>query len=182
MKLVCPECGATGSIAQFSSDVDARAVCEQLAALPAELGTPLLRYLALWRPAKRALTWPHARRLLEDLVQLMQSPAVHRRGRDWPVTPAMWRQALVQMTEQRARLQLPLRSHGYLLEIVAGLADRAEAKAEDRHEADLRAGFRPASADTPQPVRAEEPADAQRLFAAQLARIEARRKKQEKTS
>lgn len=142
MRLVCPECGATGSVAQFSADPDARAVAEMLAQQPASLGAPLLGYLGLFRPAKRALTWPRAHRLLQELCELMQSPAVQRRGRDWPVTPQMWQAALVQMVDGRDRLTLPLKSHGYLLEIVVGLADKAEAHAETKHDADLRAGFK----------------------------------------
>lgn len=142
MRLTCPECGAVGSIAQFASDIDARAVGELLAKAPAELGIPMLGYVSLFRPAKRVLTWPRARRLMADLMELMAAPCVQRRGRDWPVTPAMWRQALEQMVDNRPRLTLPLKSHGYLLEIVAGLADKVAATAEDKRESDLRAGFK----------------------------------------
>jgi len=142
MRLICPECGAVGSMAQFATDVDARAVAELLARAPAQMGIPMLAYVSLFRPSKRVLTWPRARRLLADLEALMGSGFIHRRGQYLGVTRDMWRQALEQMTDARPRLTLPLKSHGYLLEIVIGLADKAAASIEDKREAELRAGLK----------------------------------------
>lgn len=142
MRLTCPECGAVGSIAQFTADADARAVGERLAALAPDLGIPVMRYMGLFRPNQRGLTWPRARRLLEDLAEMMGSPAIQRGGKDWPVTREMWRQALEHMADKRSTLTLPLQSHGYLLTIVAGLAGKAQTSAEDKHEAELRAGLK----------------------------------------
>lgn len=142
MRLICPECGAFGSISQFATDNDARVVAELLARAPADIGISMLNYVSLFRPAKRVLTWPRARRLLVDLEELMRSGCIHRRGQDLGVTRTMWRQALEQMTDARPRLTLPLKSHGYLLEIVAGLADKAAASVEDKREAELRAGLK----------------------------------------
>jgi len=158
MRLICPECGAVGSIAQFASDLDARAAVDIIAHVPGDIGIAMLGYLSLFRPAKRVLTWPRAHRLLADLQELMAAPCVQRRGKDWPVTPLMWRQALEQMVDARPRLTLPLKSHGYLLEIVAGLADKAAASAEDKREADLRAGFK-AGHDAPQRITRQQRID-----------------------
>jgi hypothetical protein len=142
MKLTCPGCGAIGSVDQFTADLEARACMAAIAELPPGTAKPVLGYLTLFRPAKRTLSWRRARKLLAELSELMASPALHRRGRDWPVTPEMWRQALEQMQDKRETLTLPLKSHGYLMEIVAGLASRAEGDAEAKQEAQLRAGFR----------------------------------------
>ncbi len=142
MKLVCPECGAVGSAAHFTGDAEARSAMATLATLPTPVIAPTVAYLGLFRPAKRVLGWRRAHALIVELAELMASPALHRRGRDWPVTPELWRQALEQMLSQREKIQTPLKSHGYLLTIVAGLASRAEATAEEKHEAELRSGFR----------------------------------------
>jgi hypothetical protein len=142
MKLTCPGCGALGSIEQFTADREARAFMATLVKLPAGLGEPVLNYLSLFRPPKRALAWSRARRLLVELAPLMEAAAVRRHGRDWRVTPDMWRRGIEQMLERRDTLTLPLKSHGYLLEIVAGLASKAEGDVETQKEAQLRSGFR----------------------------------------
>lgn len=146
MRLVCPECGAHGSLAQFASDAEWRAAAELLAGLDPAIGTPLVGYLGLFRPAQRALTPPRVHRLLAELAEFMKVPYLHRHGQDWPVTQEMWRQALEQMVDGRDRLTLPLKSHGYLLEIVSSKAQKAEdkaaASAEERHDRELRAGFK----------------------------------------
>ena len=138
MRLTCARCGCMGSIEQFSADADARRVVAIAAELGADLGPPAVRYLALFAPRKNVLTWPRARKLLEELRALISAELVQRHGRDWPVTRQMWAQALEQMTEGRDSLRLPLKSHGYLLEILAGLADKSEAQAERQREKDVR--------------------------------------------
>jgi hypothetical protein len=114
----------------FAIDADARAACERLAKLPAELGGPLLSYLGLFRPRERALSWSRVRKLLDELAPLIEAGHVRRNGRDWPVTNAAWRAGFTHMADARERLSLPLKSHGYLLEILAGDARTADARAE----------------------------------------------------
>ena len=140
MKLVCPSCGATNSADGITSDVDARAALLVAAELPADLGPLCIRYLGLFRPGKRALAWDRARRLLDELAEQIRAGTIRRRGRDWPVPVGAWRSALQTMLDKRDSLDLPLKSHGYLLEIVAGLSDRAEAQAERAAEQQLQAG------------------------------------------
>jgi hypothetical protein len=99
----------------------------------------------LFRPAKRALAWPRAKRLLQELVELIQAGKISRNGREWPAPPSAWRHGIEYVLQRRdqGRLKTPLDSHGYLLEVLAGEADKAEAKDErdrERHRADRRDG------------------------------------------
>lgn len=139
MKLVCPGCGAQGSIELFTADVDARQFAALMGRVPPQLDKPVVSYLSLFRPPKRLLTWPRARKLLEELVEAIEAGAVRRRGRDWAVTPADFKTGMEQMIAKRDKLDLPLKSHAYLLEILKSGSDKAEAKAEREKEQTLRA-------------------------------------------
>jgi hypothetical protein len=134
MQLSCPRCRTTGPIEAFTEDVDARRVVGLAAALPAQIGPLAVRYLALFAPPKRALSWARARKVLEELSAAIAISSIKRRGRDWPVTTEMWNQALQQMLDSRDSLRLPLKGQGYLFEILAHLADKSEGEAERRGE------------------------------------------------
>ncbi len=139
MKLACPSCGFTGGLEAYSSEADARTVAALCAALPAHLGPLVLRYLALFRPAKRALAWSRARKLLEELSPLIKSGTLRKRGRDWVVPVEAWATAIEQMLNMTDKLQLPLTNHNYLFEVLVGVANRAEAAQEAEREQDRRA-------------------------------------------
>ncbi len=144
MKLVCPTCSATSSAESYAGDADARATLVLAAELPGEIGAVAIRYLGLFRPGKNALRWDRARRLLEELAPMIKAGSVTRDGREWPAPPAAWRAAMQQMLDKRgAGLELPLKSHGYLLEILKGTANRAEA-AQERATEEARRDGRPA--------------------------------------
>lgn len=138
MRLTCRSCGATGSAEQVFGDAEAAEALTLAGDLDPVVARAVWPYLALFRPGSRSLTWARTRKLLEELLTLMREPTIRRHHRDWTVTPLMWRTAIEQMTGNRDRLILPLKSHGYLLEILAGLADKTEADAERLHEAGVR--------------------------------------------
>lgn len=141
MKLTCPGCGAIGSMELFTSDADARAVAALMGQIPHTMARSLTEYLSLFRPASRVIAWSRLRKLLEELLPLIQAGAVRRHGRDWSVPPAAWQSAMDQMVHGRDKLTLPLKSHGYLLEILTADANRAEAKVETASE--LQRRYRP---------------------------------------
>lgn len=151
MRLVCPSCGATHS-ADGIEDLDARAALLIAAELPAEIGATAIRYLGLFRPRERALSWGRARKLLDELLPMIQSGTIRRQGRDWPAPPAAWRAAMQTMLDGRDNLELPMKSHGYLLSILAGDANKQEARAEAVTEEQRRSGSRAAVAGEPQPL------------------------------
>lgn len=152
MRLTCPCCGATLSLEALLNDVAARQAVATALALPAALGPRLLRYLGLFRPAQRSLTWDRAASLLAELQTLIAAGHIQRNGRSWPAPHAVWQAALDAILE-RNNLTLPLKSHGYLLEIIAGMADRAEARQEDQIE-EQRRSPRPESGSGMQAVTA----------------------------
>jgi len=134
VKLVCPCCGATLSIEALLTDGAARETVAAALALPAPLGDRVLRYLALFRPASRALSWDRAGKLLHELLGPIKAAQVERNGRAWAAPLPLWEQAFDQMLANRETLRLPLKGHGYLFEVVAGLANTAEGRAEAKRE------------------------------------------------
>ncbi len=144
MRLTCPCCGATLSLEALLNDAAARQAVASALALPAGLDARLLRYLGLFRPPQRSLTWDRAARLLEELNTMISAGQIQRHGRAWPAPVEYWQRALDEITNRQ--LDLPLKSHGYLLEIIAGLGNKAEAQAEADIEARRRRS-RPADSD-----------------------------------
>ena len=138
MRLTCRSCGATGSAEAVFGDADAAEALRLAGELDPVIARAAWHYLALHRPAQRALSWARTEKLLRELLELVGQPTIRRHHRDWAVMPAMWREAMDQMQGQRDKLTLPLKGHGYLLEIVAGLADKQEAGAERSREQGTR--------------------------------------------
>jgi biotin operon repressor len=98
--------------------------------------------------------------ILEELRAPIAAAQIERHGRTWPAPLEYWKAALEQMVQLRdqAKLQLPLKSHGYLLEVIAGMSDKAEAKAESAQErAAARARPRHKPASFARRARAEAP-------------------------
>jgi hypothetical protein len=87
----------------------------------------------LFAPAKQRLRWGRVESLLAELLAMIESGRIERNGRVWPVPLDYWQMA-IEAVLANTHLRRPLKSHGYLLEILAGLADKAEAKAEIRTE------------------------------------------------
>lgn len=140
MRLKCPSCNAEMDLDVLLAHEEGRHVLAQLVTLGVPLGALLLRYVGLFRPPKRALAMSRTLALLAEVVPDIQRGAIHRKGRDWATTPAMWQQAIEQVLAVRDKgtLTLPLASHGYLYEVLLGQADKAEAVAEREREASQR--------------------------------------------
>ena len=143
MKLTCPCCGAMHSIEGLLADAAARRAVAAALALPAGLGDRVLRYIGLFRPQTRGLGWDRAARLLEELHVAIDAGQIERDGRCWPAPLDYWKNAIDQMLDGRERLALPLKTHGYLYEIIAGHSRRADQREAARAEvADERARAR----------------------------------------
>lgn len=133
MRLTCPCCGSMLSLEVLLNDAAARQAVASALSLPAGLGSRLLRYIGLFRPPQRSLTWDRAAKLLDELQQMITAGQIQRHGRAWAAPHVAWQSALDALFERQG-LQLPLKSHGYLLEIIAGLANQTEAVAETAAE------------------------------------------------
>lgn len=134
MKLHCPACGAEMTLDVVIGVEAAREAVLAALLLPAPLGKLLIAYLALFRPAKRQLSWERVASLFADLALPMAEGKIQRRGRIWPARLDYWRAALEEILAKRDKLTLPLKSHGYLFEIIVGYGERAEKAGEQLRE------------------------------------------------
>ena len=73
MKTRCPACGATASIDTLISHDEARVLVVALTGISDDTARAALRYLGLFRPAHKDLSWGRAAKLLGELVPLMQA-------------------------------------------------------------------------------------------------------------
>ncbi|WP_273456380.1 hypothetical protein [Nevskia ramosa] len=158
MRLTCRSCGATGSAEAVFGDVDAAAALQLAGELDPVIAKAVWHYLALHRLGTRALSWPRTEKLLREMLDLTRQPTIRRRHRDWTMTPAMWREGMEQMQAQRDKLVLPLKGHGYLLEIVADLADKTESSAEKGREQGIRSQARSTADAAPLAASVADPA------------------------
>ena len=136
MRLVCPSCGFFASPEAFLGEAEAQRALLLAFKVPSPLAASLHQYLRLFRPEQRALTARRVETLLAELLPMIEAGRVERRGRLWPAPLEAWRAALDEMVGKRDRLTLPLKSHGYLLEILVGHADKAEGAVETKREQD----------------------------------------------
>lgn len=157
MRLNCPSCGSAMSLDTLLASEGAREAVMTALQLPAPLGKALVQYLALFRPAQRQLSFDRVNSLLSELLPMIQSGKIERNGRLWAAPVESWRQGIEEMLAKRDKLTLPLKGHGYLLTIIAGYADKTEARAEAQAEERQRSGRTPVPAGSPPP---EAPADA----------------------
>jgi len=136
MRLTCPACGAEMTLDVAIAHEGARTATLTALELPAALGKQLIAYVSLFRPPKRQLSHDRLAAILGELLPMIQAAQIERSGRTWPAPIEYWRAGIEAMLAKRdaGRLQLPLKSHGYLLEIIAGLANAAEGKAETKRE------------------------------------------------
>lgn len=152
--LSCPVCGTELDLAVlFSHEHDQRALA-RLASVSIPLGSRVLQYLALFTPPKQRLTAAKKIKLILQLLPDLERGAITWKGRDWPAPRTAWAMAIDQMLAARdaQRLELPMKGHGYLYAILAGMADRFEGQAEQQREQDLRTGPRAATVNGPKSV------------------------------
>lgn len=133
MKIVCPICQAEYPLEAALNDVAARQAVVRAFELT-EIGSLLIRYVQLFKPAKQALSMVKLAKMLDELVPMVKSGQITRGGTIYAAPQAYWQQGIETMLASRDKLSLPLKSHGYLLEIMSGFANKASAQAEKQHE------------------------------------------------
>ena len=154
--LSCPVCGTELDLAVlFSHEHDQRALA-RLAAISIPLGSRVLQYVALFTPPKQRLTAAKKIKLILQLLPDLERQSITHKGRDWVAPLAAWAQAIDQMLAARdaQRLELPMKGHGYLYAVIAGMADKHEHQAEQQREQELRTGPRAATVNGPTSVAA----------------------------
>ncbi len=131
MKLVCPSCGATASAEGWANDATAREAILAMAALPSPLHLSTMRYISLFRPAKSALSWKKALRLVGEIRDLCGAGYVSAQGQiDRNCPPRIWATAMDDMVERQGAIKRPLKSHNYLRQVAWGMADQADRSRE----------------------------------------------------
>lgn len=97
---------------------------------------PLMGYLGLFAPAKQDIRYERMAGLLEDLVPMIRSCQVERGGRVLPAPLDYWKAGLAEVVQRghSGGLKLPLKSHGYLLEVIVQMTTKADAQAETHVE------------------------------------------------
>lgn len=124
MNIKCPNCGAVHSLDSLINDAEASAVLRTVLEMDAELGKAAIRYIGLFRPAKSQLSWARTAKLLNELLPMIKAQEVIRDGVSSSAPAEAWIHGFNETVNARdqGRLKTPLKSHGYLYEILAGWA------------------------------------------------------------
>lgn len=141
MKLVCPSCGFYGPPDAYMSDVPASRALLLAMSMPAALAQPMQQYLRLFRPAQRAMSSSRVATLLEELLPMVLEAKISWRGVVYPAPLEYWRDGIEDMLQSKT-LTLPVKNHHYLLAILAGYAQKADAAGEAKSH-QTRAGVTP---------------------------------------
>jgi len=139
MKLTCPACGAVTSLEAAANDKAARQVAALFGKLPPQVAAVLPGYLALFRPEKQGLRWTRVEAILAELVPMVLDGFTRNRRRCRP-SATIWAGALAAVADRN--LRRPLKGHGYAMEVVADLFDRADARWESDRDEQQRKGQR----------------------------------------
>lgn len=121
MKTRCPACGATSSLDALLGHSEASQAFKSCLGLVGELQTPLVKYLALFRPDSRDLTFDRAAKLLNELAPDIVAKQIQRNRQTFPAPLGAWIWAIGVVLERRdqGKIDLPLKSHGYLYEVIS---------------------------------------------------------------
>jgi hypothetical protein len=126
MIIRCPSCGCENSLeALIDHDEAAQALTMVLDMLP--IGKELTRYLSLFRPAKSKLSWSRVNQLLGELLPLIKAEKIERNGVDVSASMPVWKVALEKtiLARDNGSLKTPLKTHGYLFEVICTESQKA---------------------------------------------------------
>lgn len=133
LPIVCPGCALVFPVEAGLTDAEARrAVVAAIGLWPAEIKAHAMRYFTCFAPAKNRPNWMRLAQVLDEFVALVQSGQVTRDRETRPAPLALWAEGLTAVLEMRASgtLDLPLKDHALLCEIVHRRARRAATQQE----------------------------------------------------
>ncbi|HEN9526054.1 TPA: DUF2752 domain-containing protein [Acinetobacter baumannii] len=121
MKTRCPACGATNSLDALLGHGEASKAFVASLNLVGDLATPLVKYLGMFRSQNRELTFERTANLLSEISGDINAQQIKRGHHSYPAPKAAWIWAINTMLERRdqGKLQLPLKNHGYLYEVIS---------------------------------------------------------------
>lgn len=139
----CPNCGAANSLDSLVSDAEAAEVLKMLLELDADIGKAAIRYIGLFRPAKSQLSWARTAKLLNELLPMIKAQEAVRDGICFPAPAEAWIHGFNETVNARdqGRLKTPLKSHGYLYEILAGWVGQPSAGQQTVNQPSRRAAL-----------------------------------------
>ncbi|AMC15939.1 DUF2752 domain-containing protein [Acinetobacter baumannii] len=142
MRTRCPACGATNSLDALLGHGEASKAFVASLNLVGDLATPLVKYLGMFRSQNRELTFERTAKLLGEIAADINAQQINRGHHSYPAPKAAWIWAINTMLERRdqGKLQLPLKNHGYLYEVISSFKpENAPAPTERRAAAAPRA-------------------------------------------
>lgn len=118
MKVRCPACGATSSLDVLIAHDEARSALVELSGISDELVRCCLKYLTLFRPGEKDLTFARVAKLVGEIAPMIRACEIIRNRKAYPAPREAWIWAFTRCLEARdmGKLQTPLTSHGFLLE------------------------------------------------------------------
>lgn len=135
MKTRCPACGATCSLDALLGHSDASQAFVASLNMTGDLAKPLIKYLAMFRSENRDLTFERTAKLLNEIAPDILAKQISRNRVNYPAPQAAWVWAINTTLERRdqGKLQLPLKNHGYLYEVISSFKpENAPAPVERR--------------------------------------------------
>ncbi|NKB37882.1 MAG: hypothetical protein GKR93_12070 [Gammaproteobacteria bacterium] len=146
LNITCPNCSITFPLIAGLSEADARRFGAMMGEVPPKLSPLVLQYLHLFKPKKSGLSFSRAKTLLVEILAGIKAGQVERNGRSWIAPNDHWAIAMQEMIDRREKLTLPMKNHGYLFDIIAGLTDKTESKEENATEKKRQQGVNNSSA------------------------------------
>ena len=121
MNTKCPNCGAVHSLDSLLGNDGATELIQAALEFDAAVGKLAVRYVGLFRPAKSQLTFARAAKLLGELLPDIKAGQISRDGVICPAPPEAWIYGFQTALDARdaGRVKPPLKSHGYLYEIIS---------------------------------------------------------------
>ncbi len=141
MKTRCPACGATNSLDALLGHGEASKAFVASLNLVGDLATPLVKYLGMFRSQNRELTFERTAKLLGEISRDINAQQIKRGHHSYPAPKAAWIWAINTMLERRdqGKLQLPLKNHGYLYEVISSFKQENAPAPSERAAAAPRA-------------------------------------------
>lgn len=142
-EITCPNCRVRMSLDVVLADDSMRDIVLALTDIhPAgdAFIKPLLRYLSLFAPRKSQMAWGRMVTLIRELEPEMRAAQLTWNGTTYAAPLANWSSAMAYAVDQahQGKLDLPLKSHGWLRSVMASQIIRAAGRAEEAREAQLR--------------------------------------------
>jgi hypothetical protein len=127
----CPYCGKTIDIIQGMELAAGNEWTALIQSIPPSMIGALLRYLEMFKPVKQSLRWSRRLALTQELMPMIKSGTVKRHGVEYAMPMQAWEGEMMKLVSNKpASLVLPLKSNGYLLQIMVGRVEKNLAAAE----------------------------------------------------